>query len=348
MSDDVVSLLVNGRLYLGWTSVQITKTMEAIAGSFSISATDRWSIDEEPWPIKPGDECVLKIGDDSVITGFVDSTNPSIESQRRSLSISGRDKAGDLVDCSDDVRPGEFKNLTALQIAQALAKSFEISVSADVDVGAPFSVFAIQPGETAFDAIARACQKRSLLPVSASDGSVKLLRTSVDRADDSLIEGQNILRATANHSMNNRFSDYTIKSQAANVSGWSGKDAAQMKAISKDTEVPRFRPRTVIESGDNKVSELQKRADWEAASRAGQSTTANISVQGWRQSTERLWTVNELIFLRSQAIQIEQDMLIKGVNFSLDINGGQKVALSLTRPDAFLAEPPDPKNEALQ
>ncbi len=355
MSENDLSLIVNGRVYLGWLTVNITRSIEAIAGAFSISLTDRWSIDDDPWPILPGDECVVKIGDDEVITGYVDQVSPSFAKGNRTLQISGRDRAGDLVDCSEDIRPGEFKGKNALEIAQALAASFGITVSALASVGAPFAVFAINPGETAFEGISRACQKRSLLPVSLPDGTLRLEQASNRRMGDPLVEGNNIISASANHSMAMRFSTYTIKSQSASTGEWSGANAAQMKATSQDSGVPRFRPLTIIESGDNNVSELKKRADWEASLRAGQGTQATIIVQGWRQAVRNpsigragnLWEVNSIVAVEARGIQIEQDMLIKGLSFSLTAAEGTRTSLALTRPDAFLSQPPTPEKDPL-
>lgn len=355
MSENDLSLIVNGRKYLGWKTVNITRSIEAIAGAFSISLTDKWSIDDDPWPILPGDECVVKIGDDVVITGYVDQSSPSIAKGNRTLQISGRDKAGDLVDCSEDIQPGEFKGKNALQIAQVLAASFGITVTALASVGAPFAVFAINPGETAFEGISRACQKRSLLPVSLPDGTLRLEQAGNRRMGDPLVEGTNIISASANHSMAMRFSDYTVKSQSASTGEWSGANAAQMKAVSKDSGVPRFRPMTIIESGDNNVSELQKRVDWEASLRAGQGTQSTIVVQGWRQFKRNpfqltpgdLWEVNRIVSVLSRGIQIEQDMLIKGLSFNLSAQAGTRTSLSLTRPDAFLPQPPTPSKDPL-
>lgn len=355
MSENDLSLIVNGRVYLGWLTVNITRSIEAIAGAFSISLTDKWSIDDDPWPILPGNECVVKIGDDEVITGYVDQVSPSFAKGNRTLQISGRDRAGDLVDCSEDIRPGEFKGKNALEIAQALTASFGITVSALASVGAPFAVFAINPGETAFEGISRACQKRSLLPVSLPDGTLRLEQASNRRMGDPLVEGNNIISASATHSMAMRFSAYTIKSQSASTSEWSGANAAQMKATSQDSGVPRFRPLTIIESGDNNVSELKRRADWEASLRAGQGTQATIVVQGWRQAVRNpsigrpgdLWEVNSVVPVEARGIQIEQDMLIKGLSFSLTAAEGTRTSLAITRPDAFLPQPPTPSKDPL-
>lgn len=348
MPDDV-SLLVNGRRYLGWKQVTITRSIEAIAGSFSITLTDRWAEDMEPWPIIPGDACTVSIGGDIVLTGYVDSSVPSFSgAQERQLTVAGRDIAGDLVDCSENIKPGELLGVTALDVAKRVAQPFGVPVRATVDVGEPFRVFSIQPGETAFETISRACQKRSLLPISLPSGLMLLTQSGRGRTGDALVQGENILSMSARHSMNNRHSLYTVKSQGFSLAKiWQGKDASQMIATSSDMAVPRFRPKTFIESGDTSVAELKKRADWEASTRAAKGTTASISVQGWRQSTGKLWPVNSIVSVKAPAIQVERRMLITGISYQLS-ESGSITAMNLTRPDAFLPQPLKPENEIVK
>ena len=75
----------------------------------------------------------------------------------RSL-IRGRDRTGDLVDCSAATMPGEWQNELLDRIVQSLIDPFGISVTVDTDIGEPFRKFRIDEGETVFEAIDRACR----------------------------------------------------------------------------------------------------------------------------------------------------------------------------------------------
>lgn len=64
-----------------------------------------------------------------------------------------------------------------------------------------------------------------------------------------------------------------------------------------------------------------------------------MPVRGWRQPGGRKWAVNELCMVDFPSLGVRGDMLIAGVGFSIDDQGGEIASLRLLRPDAFLPEP---------
>lgn len=96
-----VRLLVKGQEYGGWKDVRIEAGIERQARSFDLTVTDRWpgAVDDLPRRIRPGDECVVYIGDDRVATGYVDGTPIRYDGHSITVAIRGRSKTADLVDC---------------------------------------------------------------------------------------------------------------------------------------------------------------------------------------------------------------------------------------------------------
>jgi len=87
---NVVRLLVNGQEYGGWKSVRISAGIEHQARDFDLEVTDRWPGQSTiPRRIQPGDSCQVFIGQDLVLTGYVDSTPIEV---RRSRRWSGRER----------------------------------------------------------------------------------------------------------------------------------------------------------------------------------------------------------------------------------------------------------------
>ncbi len=102
---DRISLSAGGQVYSGWTKVSITRSLENMAGSFDLELTYKWQGSDDKYkafvePIKQGQPCVVKIGNDTVITGYVDDWVPSYDENQVIIAVSGRDKTADLVDCS--------------------------------------------------------------------------------------------------------------------------------------------------------------------------------------------------------------------------------------------------------
>lgn len=100
---DVVRLLVNGTEYAGWKSVRIEAGIERQARSFDLEVTDRWPGQTNiPRRVQPGDACQVYVGDDLVLTGYVDATPIRYDGRSISVSVRGRSKTADLVDCCPD------------------------------------------------------------------------------------------------------------------------------------------------------------------------------------------------------------------------------------------------------
>ena len=95
-----VRLEVGGSLYGGWTSISITRGLDQVAGTFSLSYTERWPQDgriTRTYPVNEGDPCRVLIDGIPVITGYVDDAERQHEATSYSLSVSGRDKTGDIL-----------------------------------------------------------------------------------------------------------------------------------------------------------------------------------------------------------------------------------------------------------
>ena len=336
-ADEKLELLVDGAAYAGWKSVSVTRSLETISGAFSLEVSDRWSGQARPWPIPPGARCEIRIGAETVLTGWVDEMNPSFSSSERSLTVTGRDATGDLVDCSPEISPSEWANLTLPQIVTRIAGDFGVKVAIEngAGMGGRFAKFTLQPGETAFAAISRACRMRAVLPVSDGVGGILLTRGGRKKAGDALVQGENILSASAGYSLKERFSTYIVKGQQAATDQSYGAAAAHVRATAADEGVKRHRPLVIIASGDpDGGGSAQERARWEAIVRAGRSASAEMTVVGWRQSTGELWQPGLLVPVKCPWLGMDSEMVVSSVQHKKSASG-TTTALSVTRPDAF-------------
>jgi prophage tail gpP-like protein len=333
---DVV-LKVNGEVFGGWKSLRVERSLERCAGMFSLGLTELWPDSALARNCAPGDACVLTLDGVTVVTGYVDQVGVQYSDSDHSVSVEGRDRTADLVDCSA-IRPtGGWQGSTVLDIARDLARPFEVSVVSDVDIGGAFPQFALQQGETAFEAIERLARTRALLVTSTPQGNLLLTRPGTTRVATALVLGQNILEGSGTLSHRERFSEYVFKGQAAGGDFFSGRDASQMSAKATDPAVRRYRPLLVLGESQDVAASMRERALWEANVRAARSQQIQYKVQGWAHS-EGLWAVNTLVTVRDPWLRLDQELLIKRVAFSLD-ESGSFTELELTRSDAFQALP---------
>lgn len=337
MSD--VSLSVSGMIYGGWTRVRITRSIEHMAGTFDLKLTDRYPAENSKIDIALGTACKVAIDGETVITGYVFDSNPSFDAKSREIGASGRDVTGDLVDCSAINRPGEWLNVGLQKVVTELAKPFGIPVRVEAATGDAFPKFRVEEGETAFEAIDRACRMRSLLAISDSLGSLVITKPGVARASVRLEEGVNLLSGSAGYSQNERFSRYIVKAQQPGSDDLSIEQTTHVVAEASDAGVTRYRPMQILaeDSADHKSA--LARARFEANVRAARSQSVNVRVQGWRQTEGGpLWSPNRLVAIKSDTLKINQDMLISQVINTKD-GGGTISELTLLPPAAFDVEP---------
>lgn len=328
-----VRLTVDGQTYRGWTEVLIRRGIEQVAGTFELTVTERWAGQDEPWPIRQGRQCALSVDGQAVISGYVDELLPSFDHQSHSVVVVGRDKTGDLVDCSAIAATGAWRDRTLLQVARDIARPFGIKVTAETDVGSPFTVAALQEGETAWEALERAARMRGVLMVADAAGDLVITRAGKQRVGTPLVQGQNVLSARATFSMRDRYSQYICKSQ---MPGWDTSTPghnAHPKAQAVDSAVPRYRPLIIVAEEVGDARTLRDRAVWEAAVRMGRSARPAVTVQGWRYD-DGLWEPNRRVRVRIPFFELDHDLLIVSVTYSLDARG-TRAEIELCRPEAF-------------
>ncbi|MCW0135736.1 hypothetical protein OIU92_00220 [Escherichia coli] len=70
-----------------------------------------------PRVIREGQPCTVRLGADTVLTGYIDDFIPSYDAENVEIRVMGRDKTGDLVDCSVVHSSGKWKGVRLEQVA---------------------------------------------------------------------------------------------------------------------------------------------------------------------------------------------------------------------------------------
>jgi prophage tail gpP-like protein len=326
----------------------VTRGIEAVAGSFELEVSDRWANQAKPWPIFEEDECSLEINGVPVITGHVDHRNPAYGPAEHRLAVAGRDRTGALVDCSADLKTWEFRGVPLLTLARRLAEPFGIPVTVQpgLAISQPVAKLTVDPGDSCFDAIELACRMVGVLPVSDGAGGLRLTRAGETRCVTELVQGENILAASADYDASGRFARYVVTGQHAGSDDLFGELAARVKAEARDENVRRRDRVLLVRPGSNATQgNAKQRAAWEATVRAARSRRVRVAIRGWQQSDGKLWPVNALVRLRSPFLGIDDDLLIAEATYSLTESGGTTTELSLVPASAFEPEPVVPKRK---
>jgi len=321
MNDDL-TLLVESQEVSGWNSIRVTRGIERCPSDFDIEMTERYAGEISTLVVKPGDACQVKLGNDVVITGYIDKVTPSISENQHTIRVAGRGMCQDLVDCSAEWPGGQISSQTVLTTAIMLAAPYNITVNATCEVGAVIAQTNIQFGESPYEIIERLCRWRALLVYDQPDGSLLLSDVGTTMAASGFTEGINIEKAALEYSIDGRFSEYWTSSQSADVLGDIG-DAGYLHAVSKDPLVPRHRRHFFhCEASASGLNLLQRRADWEAKRRLGRSAKLSITTDSWRDSSGALYTPNTLVPLNISSLRIvNKAWLISEISYKRNQDG---------------------------
>lgn len=272
-----------------------------------------------------------------MITGYVDKVSPSFGPTRHEVTVTGRDKTGDLLDCSAKV--GEHLDQRLEAIIAALAKPFGIGVSVTTDTGAVFERFAPNVGDSVGECIERLCRQRGVLAWSDGQGNVVIGRGTVGRPVAVLRRGDNVEEASSEHAFDGRYSEITVMGSREGADDLSPEDIAQVRASATDSAITRHRPLIIIPETQGETISLGDRARHEVRVRQGKGQKVTATVTGWTHGGG-LWRPGQTVSFSDDWLGVSGNYLVANVTLSKERNG-TKAALSLYPPGAFdiLAKP---------
>ncbi|EAA6038695.1 phage tail protein [Salmonella enterica subsp. diarizonae] len=341
-----VELFIGGGIFFGWVSVSVRRSLEHLAGSFELELMMPGQ--SLPDSITPGLPLKLQINGVTVITGYLDTVKHKITATSYKISITGRDKTGDLVDCSAVFKGSQWHNRTLEQIAGDLCKPFGIRVIwqvSDATAAKPFATFTLQLSETVSDALTRAARHRGVLVTSNADGDLVFTQAG-NQQTDTLELGKNLLDADFTDDWRNRYSEYLVKGHGGGGGHRGEAKAAALLAAPKgqtaDKAVTRYRPKVIL--ADHKITAdgARQRAIREERRAIARSERFVATARGWFRGNGALWDVNMLTRVVAPRVNVDmRDLLICQVEFTLNAKGGEVTRLTLAPRDGFIvpAEP---------
>lgn len=348
-----VRLNVGGVRYGGWTGMRIEQGLGQVAGRFTLELTDKHPGAPGKFAFRMGSTCTVSLDGQTVITGYVEAIQPRYAATDHGITIAGRDKTGDLADCSHLGPPDQWRGQTLARIAADVCRPFGITVNAEAERGEAFPDVRPNEGDSVLAFLVRLARQRRATLVSFGDGRLTITTPGSRRAPASLKLGENVIAGSAEYSDGGRFSRYIVKGQGASrfgmalLEGAEDRDAVlnevqasyvNPKGEATDGAVTRYRPLVIVAGNQGVAADFAARAAWEAVSRAGKSRRLKYTVQGWGENGA-LWRPGALVDVTDAWLGSDGQWLIESVNFSLDEGGGSRTELALVHPDSYRPEP---------
>ncbi|WP_338664988.1 hypothetical protein VQH23_07385 [Pararoseomonas sp. SCSIO 73927] len=364
-----LEVVIADRIHRGWREASIEVGIEAVAGKMELKLAERWAGEDKPRLILPGQAFKATLDGEIVIEGFIEAVDPEYDETDHVLTITGRERTQDLVDCAAVLDgPHEWKNIKLDEACRRICAPYGILVEAQCDVGAVFPRFSIEPGEAAWDTIERHCRQRAVLATGNGRGTLLITRSGLGGTGAGPIqlggpEG-NIRKAKGVFDWSQRHHLVVVRGQAqgGKVDGeglydvtnerkpvlverhGTGPKAAQGtlrgQGRARDAEIGRYRPKVIIAETQGGGASFQERAEWDVRVAAGRSRRPTYTVPGWRGSTGALWRPNTMVPVADAYLDVREELLVAGVKWAVT-QDGSLTELQVTRKDAFarIAEP---------
>lgn len=340
MSDEL-TLKVDGKKLTGWTEIEVTRGIEQVPNTFRLIATDSSPVAKDAVMVQEGQPCTISLGADLVLTGYVDVVAPGYAAGSHAVTIQGRGKCQDLVDCSAEWKNNQISGANALEIAQKLARPYGIAAQNLGPSGPKIDQFNINLTETPGDILELVCRFAQLLYYEDPQGNLVLAQAGADKAGSGFVEGMNVQAALAVRSVAARYSTYICSTVGVNVSPLLTDNDDLYKAKAQDPNITRHRQLvTVIEGVPGSQDLAQRRATWDMNRRAGRGRAVRVTTDSWRDGKGKLWTPNTLAPVTLPRMKVkEKGLCIAEVVYRLGLNGGRTADVLLMPKEAFLPEP---------
>lgn len=341
---DKVELLIAGRVHSDWTSYEIDSDLLTPADAWNVSLG--MSGNEMPPDVTPGVPVIVKVDGQTVLTGRIDEVTHTVNKSSHIFTMSGRDNAAALLDCAAPIFSAQ--QATLKELIAKLTKDFGIADPRIIaDQTRLRKKVVVDPGDTAWNALARIAEANGLWPwfdpdgtlvIGGPDYSVNPAGTLIMRRNG---QGNNLLSLTKTESVSERFSKVTVYGQSPGNSTESG--LPNLHAFDEDTELKPIwnRPKIVIDHEADSIAICKSRAAKLVADGRLQGYTLTAIVQGHsiKGGDALLWEPGQRVIVTSEPHGItDQVFFLMGRKFIRSRSEGTRTELKLKEDGVWAIE----------
>ena len=245
---DTVELLIAGQAHGDWSSYEIDSDLltPADAWHVTLGMTDG----RMPPDVVVGAPVEVRVGGETVMIGRVDEINHQVSKTSHTFTMSWRDQAAVLVDCSAPVFVAKMVDLKEI-VAKTVRTLGITKIRIDADATRTREKINVEPGDSAWDTLAHAAEANGLWPwfdpdgtlvIGGPDYSTPVVATLVLRKSG---KSNNVLSLAKQESVHGRYSEVTVLGQTHGTEMEQGKHA--LRGSWKDDGVSWYRPKIVTD-----------------------------------------------------------------------------------------------------
>ena len=321
---EIITLVIDGYALQGFQSVEISRSMQNGAISFELQASSpAWGA--QAMSLRNGQQMEIYsspvdssgfagVGGlgDLIVTGAVDEYNAEYDEDSHTITLSGRSKGRDAIDCHPIKHPtGLVRNATLLDAANQLDE-FGTNWSSDQQLQ-PIDTIQRRPEEPLFDTIERYARRGGYMLAAQTDGSIMITRAGTQMHAGSLVLGQSpVKKMSVKISTTQKRSPVVVRGQRRSGTG---QDNLRQEAQDTGDDTSFYRPALIIAEGDHTQQDLQTRAAWERLRMAAYGIRIGAKTSCWRDDGGMLWTPGYLVSIENDPEGIDGAFTISTVKY---------------------------------
>lgn len=349
---EVATIIVNGQQYSSWKTVLVNNSYShgGATAEVSILEVDLGSPNGAAQQIAVGQKCQVLLGGILAVDGWIQTRQAAYTPQAHGLMIHVVSTTILAVKSSVQTNPGQFKNQSISQIANAILSPLGIVFKYGAS-GVPalaekiFERVSLNVGETIFEAVARLARMRNLFLVGDVQGNIVATRASGSEATVAqLVEGGNIKSANAVLSNSLVLEKYAGQGQNSSTDQRNARPAAAVAATATSFGEPNTYKNVVMpQIGDAQDAKMV--VDREAAQDVYDSVDITVIVPGWFGPAGELWlqdlgqkiTINSPMLLPAS---FNQTLYLRGVTHRQSDATGTETELNICIAQGLGGDPP--------
>lgn len=342
---DIFSIKIDDGTYENFSEARLFRSLDMGCAEFLFAATNS---KKQTFPFGKGARSQVYIGDDLMLTGYINTVGGSYDATSHELNLAGRCKTQDLIDSSIN---GHIDIKAPTKLEDIIQKVMKLNNITDIkiinqEVLKVFSrneLVASEPSENAFKFIEKYCRKRQVLFTTNEEGNIVLTRAGKGRFETILQcsineKENNILSASFQDSDQERYNTYLVFTQGNLLSGVNDELLEIKKG--KPAVDDNVRASRILRIDSKLSSDIQTSSDraiWESNIRRVRAFQYNCRIRGYHLDKDKTVLIkpNYTITVNDELLGIQSDLLIKSCRYVKSVKSGSYTDLELVNKDAY-------------
>lgn len=264
MSDNL-SLMIGGKVHDRWRRYRVDSDLLMPADDWDMTAAvtpSEGQASDVPDFVYEGAKSQLRIGDDLILDGILDTIDHDVSKRGNFMELYGRDRASLMLDCSAPLL--SMQRATLEQVVKKAVASLSIKqVEYRAKPSAPAEKVHTEPGQSVWEWLQAACEVNQVWPWMAPNGTLIIGAPNYDTAPaaDLILRRDgsgNVRQLRRVRSIHKSYSEITVYGQSP---GTEGEQGGNVKGVVTDDTVPLYRPRVVIDGNCDSDELAEQRAN---------------------------------------------------------------------------------------